>query len=105
MSDTYTVNSAGNYTITKDENATLDYTFDWSLWLNPLTDTISGTPVFNIIGNDIILTKSSQSNTTTSATIWLAGGTIGQTYQIQCKITTAQGRTDERSIYIKIADR
>jgi len=38
-------------------------------------------------------------------TVWLSGGTAGINYKVACLITTAAGRTDERTIWIKVVDR
>lgn len=86
----------------KDPQAVLDYTVDWDAddWLG--TDTITGTPVWTLPAG---ITKDSQTNTTTTATIWLSGGTDGADYDIACKITTAGGRTDERTIRIQCRQR
>jgi len=51
------------------------------------------------------LTKDSDTSTTTTATIWLSGGTSGVTYRIVNHIVTAAGREDDRSIYIRVADK
>lgn len=108
--DTYVVNAtSGKVTIIKDDQAVLDYIFDWTNWLNDVTDSISS-KVASIGSNgsaDGILTIQSSAidGTSKKVTIWLAGGTVDQTYQVECKITTAAGRTDERSIYVKIKDR
>jgi len=99
MSTTFHVDALG-YWIEKDPQAVLDYAMDWADWLD--TDTITGTPVWTI---DSGVTKASQSNTTTTATAWLSGGVLGQTYTVTCRITTAGGRTDERSFRLKIVDR
>lgn len=90
----------GVWWIYKDAEAVLDYTVDWSTWLG--ADTISGTPTWNVPTG---LTKDSQSNTTTAATAWLSGGTAGVDYMVECKIVTAGGRTDERSIEIRVRER
>lgn len=76
----------------KDPQAVLDYVFDWSDWLG--ADTITGTPTWAVPSG---LTKDSQSNTTTTATAIISGGTAGDDYKIACKITTVGGRTDERT--------
>ena len=105
MSDTYVINSVGKATIVKDDQAKLDYTFDWSQWLTPIADTIaSAVATIHGDGNATIGNPANQL-TTTSVTIWVAGGTIGQQYQLACKITTAAGRIDERSVYINVKDR
>lgn len=89
------------YWITKDPQATLDYTLDWTIggWLG--TDTIAS--VLWTVPSGI--TQAAASNTTTSATIWLSGGTLLASYTITCRITTAAGRTDERSFRVIIKDR
>lgn len=83
----------------KDPAAILDYSIDWSLWLNG--DTIA-TSSWTVPAG---LTKQSDTNNTSSTTVWLSGGTLGQTYTVTNRITTANGRTDERSILIKVEDR
>jgi len=87
-------------TWSKDPNAVLDWAFDWSRWLSA-SETISSA----VIEVESGLTKDSQSNTTTTVTVWLSGGTLGVTYDVTCRITTNQGRTDERTIGIRVTDR
>jgi len=79
-------------TFTKDPSAVLDYAIDWSAWLG--SDTIA-TSTWSVPTG---ITRDSDTNTTTRATIWLSGGTAGQTYQLTNTITTAGGRTDQRTI-------
>lgn len=38
-------------------------------------------------------------------TAWLSAGLGGETYRVECKITTSKGRTDERSIWITVQER
>ncbi len=82
----------------KDPNAVLDYKVDWATWLS--TDTIA-TVAWTVPTG---ITQTSTSNTTTTATIWLSGGTAGTTYEIVCRITTAGGRTDDRTIGIRVEE-
>jgi len=86
-------------TFAKDPDAVLDYAVDWSRWL---------------AGDEIVtsewtvpsgLTKVSDSKTTTKATVWLSGGTAGQSYTVTNRITTTGGRTEERSFAIRIEER
>lgn len=84
----------------KDPQATLDWAFDWSKWLAPGEEISSAT-----VTVDSGLTKASESNTATKVTVWLAGGTLGVTYKVACRITTNQGRIDERTIGIRVTDR
>jgi hypothetical protein len=83
----------------KDPDAVLDYQIDWSSWLD--SDTIS-TSDWTVPSG---LTEDSASNTTTTATIWLSGGTEGETYTVINEIVTAGGRTDNRSIYIRVEEK
>jgi len=83
----------------KDPDAVLDYVVDWSDWLG--TDTISSSSWTVPTG----ITKDSDTNTTTTATIWLSGGTEGAEYRVTNQIVTTDGRTDERSIIIKVDER
>jgi len=89
------------FAIEKEPTAVLDYTFDWdgSDWLG--SDTISSYTVTVDSG----LTKDSASNTTTTVTVWLSGGTVGTNYDIVCHIVTAAGREDTRTLQIKVVDR
>ena len=84
----------------KDPQAVLDWAFDWSRWLAD-GETISSVTVTVDAG----LTKDSQSTTTTKVTVWLSGGTLGVTYKVACRVVTNQGRTDERTIGIRVTDR
>lgn len=84
----------------KDPNAVLDYQWDWSSWL-PTGDTISSATVTASSG----LTVASSSYTSTAVTAWLSGGTAGTEYTVTCRITTARGRTDDRTIEITVQDR
>jgi len=84
----------------KDPAAVLDYVWDWSAWLAD-SETISSYTVTVPTG----VTKDSDSNTTTTVTAWLSGGTAQTDYTIVCQIVTSDGRTDERSITISVTNR
>lgn len=82
-----------------DPSAILDYTVDWSDWLG--VDTIASVTWTVPAG----IVKASQAETTTKATAWISGGTAATEYAVACKITTAGGRTDERTIILRCQDR
>jgi len=84
---------------TKDPDAKLDYQVNWSNWLG--IDTISSSTW--VIEDGI--TKVSDTNTTTTATVWLSGGTSGETYAITNRIQTAGGRIDDRTFYVDVENR
>ena len=83
----------------KDPDAILDYAFNWALWLG--TDVISTSTWILDTG----LTKVSDTNTSTLATVWISGGTADATYNITNRITTAGGRTEDRSFSIRCQQR
>ena len=84
---------------TKDTHAVMDFQINWVTWL--VTDTIATSTWIVPDG----LTKVSDSNTTTTTTIWLSGGTIGVLYELTNRITTAAGRTDDRTIRITVKEK
>jgi hypothetical protein len=86
-------------TFRKDPSALLDYALDWSPWL--VDDTIASVEWTVPTG----LTVDSSSHTNTVATIWLAGGEVGQIYRLVCQITTQEGRIDQRSFTIRCEER
>ncbi|MCC6364928.1 MAG: hypothetical protein IT165_15530 [Bryobacterales bacterium] len=86
-------------TFTKDPNAVLDYSIDWTRWL--AGDQIAASEWIVASG----LTKMADSKTATSATVWLSGGTAGQSYIVTNRITTSAGRTEDRSFTVRVEER
>lgn len=84
----------------KDPDAVLDYAIDWSDWLQS-GETIS-TSAWTVQTG---LTAGSTGNNGTIASIWLSGGTAGTTYTATNRITTNQGRTDDRTLRIPVESR
>lgn len=68
----------------------LDFEWDWSTWLTG-GDTIS-TVEWTAESGITVEVSPAPSNTTTTATVWIGGGTAGTTYTITCQITTAAAR-------------
>ncbi len=108
----------------KDPDETLDYSVDWSRFLG--TATISTVKWFvkskNYItkteledGEDLNTATSgastdsiqnvSTSNTTTVATINIAGGTNNEEYTFFCQMTDSTGSTAERVIKLRVKER
>lgn len=89
-------------TFPKDPDDVKDFKIDWSDWLG------STSPVDTIATSTWVvpsgITKDSDSNDTTSATIWLSGGTDRRMYTLTNRITTAGGRTKDDCIYIRVGD-
>ena len=84
----------------KDPDAVLDYMFDWSAWLDG-AEAISSYE----IDEDTGITVDSDSEAAGVVTVWLSGGTAGVTYAVRCEIVTDAGRTDERTMTIKVQER
>jgi hypothetical protein len=101
MSDTYVVNAAGKPVIVKDPDAVLDYTFDWTEWLQSVSDTIVPSTGADVTC-DTGLTVQTVNIIDGQVIAWLEGGTVGNQYNVECQITTVDGRVDRRSIAIKI---
>jgi len=97
-------------TYEKDPSAVLDYKFDWKPktngrgfkdWLTS-GETISTITITASAG--ITVDSSSITDSSTTATVWLSGGTANTSYTIACKIVTSASRTDERTITIDVKD-
>lgn len=93
MSDDYgdLVETTGHPDLEKDPDATIDIPFNWALDLDG--DTISTSQFLLPDG----LTSVSTSNTTTTATIFVSGGAEGRVYRVTNRVTTAGGRTWDKT--------
>lgn len=80
----------------KDPDEVLDYVIDWSDRL--AGDTIS-TSTWEVPSG---ITKDSDSNGTTSTTVWLSGGTANAVYTLTNRIVTAAGRTMDQSVRLTV---
>ena len=88
-------------TFTKDPDAVLDYAVDWTGWL--AGDEIATSEW--LLEEGALLEIATEANTTTKATVWLRGGQKGTTYLATNRIVTVGGRTDDRTITVKVEDR
>lgn len=84
----------------KDPSAVLDYGFDWSDWLSS-GETISTSTWTASVG----ITIDSDTKSLTSTVVWLSGGTSGIVYTVINHIVTSGGKTDERSLNIRVTNR
>lgn len=84
----------------KDPQSVLDYAVDWSTWLAS-GDTITSSS-WSVSGPDSALVIDTDTNDTTSATVWLSAGTLSKTYSVVNRVVTDQGRTDDRTIRITV---
>ena len=88
-------------TFTKDPDAVLDYAVDWTAWL--AGDQISSSEW--VLEDGAPIEQVTDTFTPTKATVWLRGGNAGTTYIVTNRIVTVGGRTDDRTISIKVEDR
>lgn len=82
----------------KDPEEVLDYSVDWTARLAGDTIASCTATLLSAAGVTIDIT----SNTTTTTTVWLSGGTIGQTAVVKFHIITGANREMERTISVRI---
>jgi hypothetical protein len=84
----------------KDPNSTLDYSMDWSGWLDD-GETITSQQV---TADPAGLTVSNVSGASGVVRWRLAGGTVGTVYYVTVRVTTSVGQIDDRTVRIRIKD-
>jgi hypothetical protein len=100
-------------TFLKDPEATVDFSVDWSAWLQ--TDELIASSSWAVASGDeededpVTIGSGDYASTSsdTAATVWLLGGTDGTNYRVTNTITTdsTPPRVDERSIYVSVQHR
>ena len=91
-----------------DPDEKLDYSCDWATFLDDggsPSDTISSSSWSITDAGSPAPTLSGQVDTTNSSTIFVEGCTLFEVYRLSNKIVTAQGRTAERTITLRCAQR
>ena len=88
---------------TKDPDSVEDFGIDWSATLNESTpaDTIA-TSAWTA---DAGVTVDSDSNDTTSTTVWVSGGVRNAACNLVNSVTTAAGRAYQRTIALTLTDK
>jgi hypothetical protein len=96
----------------KDPSDVIEYKFDFAPLTNGVTDaasdylaaleTISTRTV--TVGSGITKDSDSITNSNTSVTVWLSGGTAGNNYTVTCKIVTSASRTIEKSAIVRVRE-
>ena len=96
--------------VVKDPDETLDYVVDFA----PLTNERSGATSDWLVTGDalasavvtaatgITVSTSTITDSATSVTVWLSGGTAGTTYNVEVDVTTNAGRVGSRSFNVLI---
>lgn len=88
----------------KDPNSKMDYSEDWSLWLQA-GETIAQSSWVIPDG----LTTAGTSINGAKTLVWLTGGVVGQTYKITNRVTTdnpnGDSRIEDRSMYVRCIEK
>ena len=84
---------------TKDPDAKLDYLWDWTGYLAP------GEFIQSVEVTAGGVNLESVEHDTTTVTVWVGGGVHGVRAVVSCRVTTNQGRIDERSMRLYLKDR
>lgn len=83
----------------QSEAAVLDYTVDWTDFLQP-AETISTHAFIAETG----VTLGTPALTGATHVVFVSGGVGGRAYRITSRITTNQGRTQEQSFLLRITE-
>lgn len=83
----------------KDPDAEVPFKWDWTSWLES-GDSIAS---HSIIVDGVTLVSSAEASGVVTAT--LSGGTAGETATATCRVTSANGYVDDRTITLKIMER
>jgi hypothetical protein len=84
----------------KDPDAVLDYAFDWAdEWLED--DTIASYSIIPSTG----ITVDSDSDSAGIVTVWLSGGTAGESYTVTCRVVTVANRTEDGSMVFRVIEK
>lgn len=84
--------------IAKAPDTMLDYTVDWSKWLEQTSGDTVESAAWTLSSVDISIPVDplfAPYTSPASATIWLEGGMLDQNYNVTCQITTVAGRTED----------
>ncbi len=82
-------------TFTKNLSSSLDYAFDWSDWSPIASYTITADAGITVLGDSEI---------NNIVTVLLSGGTVGETYDVTCEITTTDipAVTESQTMHVMV---
>ena len=106
--------STSDNVFVKDPQAVLDYKWDFK----PLTHGVDGAETDYLAAGEtitstvvtaptgIVVDSYSATDTNTSVTAWISGGTLDTDYEIVCHVHTSVGsRVDDRTIIVQVRQR
>ena len=102
MIETYDLTNPSKPTIGKDPEAVLDYSENWAAWLAGVNDTLLTVTV--AVELPLVLFGAATFDGGVVTAI-IGGGVAGRIYRVTFSITTVGGRTDQRSIYLRVWQR
>ncbi len=88
----------------KDPSSSVDYSIDWRAWLSDTETITSSTWSIDPAGASAP-SLGAENAADTIRSIFVSGGTLGQRHRLTCSIQTDAGRTVDRSLTIRIAER
>lgn len=83
----------------QDDDDKINRAFDWKYWLSDTESILSAQVTSD--DDQLIISKVVIDGSQVKYTV--SGGVAGRRYMISCKITTSEGETIERSIYLTIS--
>lgn len=93
----------------KDPDSVVDYAVPWGDWLQ------AGESIAAVEWDATVFTIDSSASAASAVingethsaveVVWLSGGTIGQVGTVRCRVTTDQGRTEDRSFRLLCAEK
>lgn len=95
----YEDNSSESYT-NKDPDDILDYSFDWSEWVESNNDSINS---YSFI-QDGNLTLTNQLLNDNIISVFVAGGVLNSTSYLTCRIVTNAGRRKDKTLFFRFKD-
>ena len=92
----------GKATNIKDPEAILDYTWDWTDWLNKFQtpEVLSSHQI--ILANSLTAAIVGSTISGNKVIAIISGGAVGDRLAATCRITTAGGKVDDYTLYLKI---
>lgn len=88
----------------KDPGSTnLDYTVSWSTYLQASETIASSTWT----SSSTSLAINTMSNTTSTATVWISGGKVGEVVRMTNAVITnsTPARSDQQSVWVRVGER
>lgn len=87
---------------TKDPDEVKDYGLNWADRLAEAEDTLSSSAWSVVTGGVALVLSSPSFEATGKTTIWVAGGTLGVTYELLNRVVTSGGRTYDKTMRLKM---